>query len=99
MNILIFGNGKMGKLIEVIALQRGHKIIEKIDIDTVLKDSFFEQADVAIEFTQPDAAVNNIALCAKHKLPIVVGTTGWYADLEKVKRILCGARSVSISLI
>lgn len=88
MNILIFGNGKMGKLIEVIATQRGHTIIEKIDIDTAIKDSFFEQADVAIEFTQPDAAVDNITLCANHKLPIIVGTTGWYKDLEKVKKII-----------
>lgn len=78
----------MGKLIEHLATARGHKIVAKIDIDTKIKKSFFEEADVAIEFTQPDAAVNNIALCAQHKLPIVVGTTGWYDNLEKVKKII-----------
>lgn len=88
MNILIFGNGKMGKLIEQLAISRGHTITAKIDIDTVIKKSYFEQSDVAIEFTQPGAAVNNIALCAQHKLPIVVGTTGWYDNLEKVKKII-----------
>jgi len=88
MNILIFGNGKMGKMIEQLATERGHKIVAKIDIDTEIKNSFFDESDVAIEFTQPDAAVKNITLCAQHKLPIVVGTTGWYENLEKVKRII-----------
>ncbi len=93
MNILIFGNGKMGKLIETLAIQNGHKIIAKIDIDTDIKESFFSDADVAIEFTQPDAAVQNISLCAIHKLPIIVGTTGWYSELERVKRIIAKQNS------
>lgn len=76
MNILLVGYGKMGKIIERIALERGHTIAEKIDIDNQ-QDLETVKADVAIEFSHPDAAFNNIKRCIERKLPVVCGTTGW----------------------
>jgi 4-hydroxy-tetrahydrodipicolinate reductase len=85
MKIALIGYGKMGKAIEEIALQRGHEIVTRIDTDNPLTDLLKHQADVAIEFTRPDAAVNNILFCAEHQLPVVVGTTAWSHDYPKVK--------------
>lgn len=76
MNILLVGYGKMGKTIERIALQRSHKIAGKIDIDN-LQDLNTVQADVAIEFSHPDAAFENVKRCIERKIPVVCGTTGW----------------------
>ncbi|MDA3952945.1 MAG: 4-hydroxy-tetrahydrodipicolinate reductase [Bacteroidales bacterium] len=79
MNIAIIGYGRMGKEIEQIALNRGHKVLLKIDEDnvsTVNKDDF-KNVDVAIEFTVPESAFSNINLCYKYNIPVVSGTTGW----------------------
>jgi 4-hydroxy-tetrahydrodipicolinate reductase len=86
MNILLIGYGKMGKAIEEIAIERGHNISGKIDLSnaTQLK-SYLNKSDVAIEFTQPESAVNNIINCFENNVPVVVGTTGWYKEFEKVK--------------
>ena len=87
MKIALIGYGKMGKIIEKIALQRGHKIVCKIDIDTL--DCFdsdeFKSADVAIEFTMPAVAMDNYRRCFKHHIPVVAGTTGWLEDLPEIK--------------
>lgn len=76
MNILLVGYGKMGKTIERVALERGHQIAGKIDIDNV-RDLDTVQADVAIEFSHPDAAYQNVKQCVQRKIPVVCGTTGW----------------------
>lgn len=83
MKIALIGYGKMGKAIEEIALQRGHEIVAKIDQNNYSKlaDSL-KLAAVAIEFTRPDAAVANIRACLSANTPVVVGTTGWNAQLE-----------------
>ncbi|RRB06786.1 4-hydroxy-tetrahydrodipicolinate reductase [Larkinella rosea] len=79
MKILLLGYGKMGKTIEQIALDRGHEIAGRIDInnradlETLRKDD----VDVAIEFSAPEAAVDNIRDCLKRGWPVVSGTTGW----------------------
>lgn len=75
MKIALLGYGKMGKMIEKIALSRGHEIIAKIDINSTPTDIF--KADVAIDFSIPDAAFNNISLCLKSNVPVISGTTGW----------------------
>jgi len=75
MKIALFGYGKMGKTIERIAIERGHEIVAKIDVDTVNYD--ISQADVAIDFSVPGEAFNNINICFDKKVPIVSGTTGW----------------------
>ncbi|HEV8514630.1 MAG TPA: 4-hydroxy-tetrahydrodipicolinate reductase [Cyclobacteriaceae bacterium] len=79
MEILLIGYGKMGKIIEAIALERGHTIAGKVDNQDELSN-FRGTADVAIEFSQPDAVIDNLKYCFEKRIPVVCGTTGW---LEK----------------
>tara|TARA_R110000851_G_scaffold157937_4_gene300807 strand:+ start:2174 stop:2875 length:702 start_codon:yes stop_codon:yes gene_type:complete len=81
MNIALFGYGKMGKMIENIALKRNHTIVAKIDLDAT--DINFSEIDVAIDFSMPNAAYGNIKNCLEHNLPIISGTTGWLQDYQK----------------
>ena len=81
MRIALFGYGKMGRMIEQLALSRGHQIVAKIDIDTSEID--FSAVDVAIDFSMPSAAFDNIKQCIENKLPIVSGTTGWLENYDK----------------
>ncbi len=88
MNIALIGYGKMGKEIEKIALQRGHTITLKVDVDNATSYTIddLKKADVAIEFSTPETAINNIYKCFEAGIPIVVGTTGWLHKLEEVKQ-------------
>ncbi len=81
MNIALFGYGKMGKMIEKIALKRNHNIVAKIDLDAT--DIDFSEIDVAIDFSMPNAAYGNIKNCLEHNVPIISGTTGWLQDYQK----------------
>jgi 4-hydroxy-tetrahydrodipicolinate reductase len=85
MRIALLGYGKMGKVIETIALQRGHEIVlRKKSTDTY---NGLEDADVAIDFSIPDAAVGNISACLNGNIPVVSGTTGWlehYHDMAQL---------------
>lgn len=83
MNILIIGYGKMGHEIEKVAIERGHTIIAKKDAADNLGDNC--NADVAIEFSTPQTAVENIFRCFDLNIPIVCGTTGWYDRLAEVR--------------
>ncbi|WP_066628502.1 4-hydroxy-tetrahydrodipicolinate reductase [Labilibacter marinus] len=87
MNIALIGYGKMGKEIEKIAIERGHTITAKIDMnsDDTFDGEGFAAADVAIEFTMPDAAYNNFVECFKRNKPVVSGTTGWLDKMEEMK--------------
>lgn len=80
MKIALLGYGKMGKVIEKIALQRGHEIVMRKSSN----DSFngLENADVAIDFSVPNSAVTNISTCLNQGIPIVSGTTGWLDEYE-----------------
>lgn len=79
MRVLILGYGKMGKAIEEIAEERGHTIAHKININNTQALKFIDgsQIDVAIEFSQPNAAFENISFCLNNNIPVVSGTTGW----------------------
>lgn len=92
MKIALLGYGKMGQAIEKIALQRGHEIVLKKSIN----DTFdgLENADVAIDFSAPDSAVNHITESLNKKIPIVSGTTGWLERYDKMKN-LCQAKNGS----
>lgn len=82
MKIALLGYGKMGKVIEQIALQRGHDIVLKVDENT---ESYnINEADIAIDFSVPNAAVANITECLKKGIPVVSGTTGWLSDYDKI---------------
>jgi 4-hydroxy-tetrahydrodipicolinate reductase len=74
MKLALLGYGRMGKEIEKIALERGHEIVIKSNGD---QDYDITQADVAIDFSIPDSAFNNISTCINHTIPVVSGTTGW----------------------
>ena len=86
MKIALIGYGKMGKAIEAIALEQGHEVVLKIDLDNAsdLNATNIAAADVAIEFTGPHSAVNNILTCFKLGIPVVSGSTGWLAEWESV---------------
>jgi len=89
MKIAIIGYGKMGKEIEQIALQRGHEVPLKItssNLDEMTLENL-QNCDVAIEFTRPDKAIGNIKNCFEAQLPVVVGTTGWFDQLNEVKQL------------
>jgi 4-hydroxy-tetrahydrodipicolinate reductase len=86
MKIALIGYGKMGKTIEAIALTRGHTVNLKIDIDSMgdfTKDNLL-QCDVAIEFTGPHSAKENILTCLQAGIPVVSGSTGWLEDWAEV---------------
>ena len=87
MNIALIGYGKMGQIIERFAIERGHEIVLKISVDNQedLTAANLKKADVAIDFSTPDAAINNIYMCFDANVPLVVGTTGWYGQLQEIK--------------
>jgi 4-hydroxy-tetrahydrodipicolinate reductase len=87
MKIALLGYGKMGKIIEQIALERQHQIVLKIDKDNQHEATTenLQQADVAIEFSTPSSVLGNIDRCFEAGVPIVIGTTGWYEKLNAVK--------------
>lgn len=95
MKIALLGYGKMGKMIESIALDRNHEIVLKIDDKNTheLTIENLKKADVAIEFSTPNTVLDNIEKCIAAGVPIVVGTTGWYGQLQKVKDACIEANS------
>ena len=86
MNIALIGYGKMGKAIEEIALQRGHTIVLKIDLDNAdeLTKENLAKADVAIEFTGPHSAFENLKKLMQFGTATVCGSTGWLEKLDEI---------------
>ena len=87
MRIGLIGYGKMGKEVEKIAVLKGHKIIFKINSENTnqLTKENLKQIDVAIEFSNPNCALNNIKFCIDQNTPIVSGTTGWQKKTINIK--------------
>jgi len=96
MNIALIGYGKMGKMIEHIACDHGHKISAIVDpfaagshsgitICKTIEEANFDSVDAAIEFTQPDTAVANILALTKMKISTIVGSTGWHDRMDEVR--------------
>ncbi|MDE7495319.1 MAG: 4-hydroxy-tetrahydrodipicolinate reductase [Muribaculaceae bacterium] len=87
MKIALIGYGKMGHIIEQVALSRGHKIVCVIDADNTqdFSSNAFKEADVAIEFSTPGTAVDNILASFAAGVPVVSGTTGWTAALPDLQ--------------
>lgn len=88
MKIALIGYGKMGKVIEEIALGRGHEIVARINSANPLKDADLTTADVAIEFTRPELAVEHMEHCLNNQLPVVVGTTAWQTELDRITSLV-----------
>ena len=88
MRIGLFGYGKMGKMIESLAVERGHEIMAKIDLGEQEID--YSSFDIAIDFSTPDAAFKNITSCFEQGIPVISGTTGWLDHFDKAVSI-CNA--------
>lgn len=89
MKIALLGYGKMGKIIEQVAISRGHEIVIKASRDSAYDITI---ADVAIDFSIPEAAVANISNCLNHNVPVVSGTTGWLASYPDMVN-LCNTKN------
>jgi 4-hydroxy-tetrahydrodipicolinate reductase len=87
MKIALCGYGKMGKTIEGIALSRGHEISARFTRNNPPNAAELAGTDVVIEFTEPNAAVDNISICLSASKPVVSGTTGWYSRLEEMEAL------------
>jgi 4-hydroxy-tetrahydrodipicolinate reductase len=87
MKIALIGYGKMGKAIETIALNKGHEIVLKIDIQNSqdFTEAALQKADVAIEFTGPHSAYENVKKCITWGIPVVSGSTGWLDQWIEIK--------------
>ena len=91
MRLLIIGDGKMGRAIEVLARERGHDVAAVLGPADNPQGAWLTPArtagiDVAIEFTEPSSARDNIAACLACAIPVVTGTTGWYAALPAIEQ-------------
>lgn len=85
LNIALIGYGKMGKIIEETAIARGHQIALKVTRENSnFTPDDLAGIDVAIEFSIPEGAVRNIKKCIEAKVPVAIGTTGWYEELEEI---------------
>ena len=85
MKVALLGYGRMGQAIEKIALERGHEIVIRKDMEPITVD--LGLADVAIDFSHPNAAFDNIASCLEAGVPVVSGTTGWLDRFEEAKTL------------
>lgn len=92
MRLLVLGRGKTGALVAEVATERGHEVRSLAGQENpdgrALTPDLLKQVDVAIDFTTPHAVIANIIRCAEGGVPIVVGTTGWYQHLEKVRELV-----------
>lgn len=98
MKIALFGYGKMGKMIEQIILREGkHGVNLKVTSANKhsITTSQLKNSDVVIDFSSPAAVIENIRFCLDADIPLVIGTTGWYDELEKVKS-LCAEKNGAI---
>lgn len=86
MRVAIIGYGKMGKAIAPILIARGHEVVVKINSQNPLQMDMLDNVDVAIEISQPNLALGHIQMCLEAKVPIVVGTTGWYHQFDSIQQ-------------
>jgi 4-hydroxy-tetrahydrodipicolinate reductase len=96
MKIALLGYGKMGQVIERIATERGHEIVLRKDEFNTYEG--LSNADVAIDFSVPTAAVSNISSCFHANVPVISGTTGWLAHFDEMVA-LCQAKKEHLYLV
>ena len=87
MQIAIIGYGKMGKLITILAEEKGYDIVLKTNSNLPFEKCNLKDVDVAIDFSTPETAFNNISHAIKNNIPIISGTTGWLEKLEEIKKL------------
>ena len=97
MKLALIGYGKMGRMVEALARERGHAIVAIVDpqegTHRKIDSHSIREADLCLEFTHPEAAVGNIRACMDLKKKMVVGTTGWFEHLPKVKSMVQEAKT------
>jgi 4-hydroxy-tetrahydrodipicolinate reductase len=98
MKIALLGYGKMGMAIEKIAIAKGHEIVYKVTLENAydFMPVSLTNVDVAIDFSMPTAAVDNILKCFEAKIPVVIGTTGWYDQFEEIKAKCLGEEQAMV---
>lgn len=96
LHLVLLGQGKTGTVVAEVAVERGHQTTVLTEIENAdgswLTPQNLRAADAVIDFTTPDAVLPNIARCIASKTPMVVGTTGWYGELDRIKREVERAR-------
>ena len=95
MKIALLGYGKMGQVIERIALERGHEIVLKKDEHNTYDG--LSNADVAIDFSIPTVAVSNISSCFHANVPVISGTTGWLEHYDEMVALCTEKKGAFIS--
>ncbi len=90
LNLVLLGHGKTGSIVAEVAHERGHRRTVLTEVENPnaawLTNQNLQDVDAVIDFTAPDAVMANIGACLAAKKPLVVGTTGWYSELEQVRR-------------
>jgi 4-hydroxy-tetrahydrodipicolinate reductase len=90
LHLVLLGSGKTGSLVAEVAAERGHKTTVLTEVENPdgawLTDNNLSGIDAVIDFTTPEAVLRNIAQCTAARKPMVVGTTGWYGEMERVRR-------------
>ncbi|HUI83370.1 MAG TPA: dihydrodipicolinate reductase C-terminal domain-containing protein [Candidatus Binatia bacterium] len=97
LKLVVLGPGKTGSLVAGVARERGHQV-QTIDVDvneagTWLTPDHLRDVDAVIDFTTPQAVIANIEACLRARKPIVVGTTGWYGEMERIRTAVGQART------
>jgi 4-hydroxy-tetrahydrodipicolinate reductase len=91
-NVLVLGTGKTGALVAEVARNRGHNVTTLSGNENPegrgLTLELLRQVDAAIDFTRPEAVITNIFRCAEARVPLVVGTTGWYQEIDKIRKLI-----------
>lgn len=85
MKIALVGYGKMGRIIDELATKKGHQIVAKLNETPTI--SSLNNAEVVIEFSNPEVAFSNIKFCLENKIPVVCGTTGWLSQKPEVEKL------------
>lgn len=92
MRILLVGDGKMGRMLDALARERGHEVVAMLGVgenpDGSAIGGYRGRAEVAIEFTEPSSAPRNVTACVEAGIPVVTGTTGWYDALPSVEALV-----------
>ena len=93
MKVAVIGYGRMGHAVEAVARERGHDVVARLDLDDPITRSSLAGAQVAIDFTLPDAVVANAQRVAEAEVSLVIGTTGWYEGMDEVRAAIQSAGS------
>ena len=96
MKLALIGYGRMGHAVEAIALERGHHVVARLDIGDEVTRATLAGAEAAIDFTLPDAVIDNARRVVEAKTALVIGTTGWYGRRDELERVVGAAKGACL---